>query len=253
MKKITQILATACIAVFLFTSDLANAQAVVHFDDLIRPTKATSITNLTVNGTAYDIEFFVGQDTTADLAYGDYPGTYTFITEADARTAVAAMNVELNAAGALSIGIPFSLEYSTFRIGFEGFLVGPTNIEYCNTSVGVIAATIWDLLPDAEGAIYNIDVRQWARFTPVLGVNDDVFESSISVYPNPADNYINLKTEAYIKSIYMSDVTGKVVQHLRFEEGEARTLDVSMLRSGLYFLKMEDDKGRLAIKKIIIE
>jgi hypothetical protein len=51
----------------------------------------------------------------------------------------------------------------------------------------------------------------------------------------------------------MSDITGKVMQHLYFEVGESTTLDVSEFNGGVYFLKLEDDKGHVITKKVIIQ
>ena len=253
MKKITQLVTTVFMAVLILSIGTIDAQT-VNFDDSGWPTKATSIDGLVVDGTTYVVSFLPGPSQEAVHAYGPFPGVFTFNGESEGTAAAIALDDALNAAGATHIGDIASLPergFELFHIGYGSIDHGDPLFDEVQMSWGSHEPAPWS--NGLEDKLYHWDARNWAIFTTDLGVNDDVFESSISIYPNPADNYINLKTEAYIKSIYISDVTGKVVKHLRFEEGEARTLDVSMLRAGLYFLKLEDDKGQMAIKKIIIQ
>ena len=194
----TNKLKSAIFVALLLSSGMANAQT-VHFDDTVHPTKATSITDLTVNGTAYDISF----DTEIEAVniYGAYPGTYTFATEADASAAVTAMNAELEANSATKIGNVGGAEYQSFRIGFEGYLFGPSDIEYCKTSIGQKPGATWILIP-SEGAIYNQDFRHWAVFVPAgtpTGISVELSGVAVNIFPNPAENYINIETTANVR------------------------------------------------------
>ena len=230
-----------------------NAQT-VHFDDSGWPTKATSIDGLVVDGTAYDATFLPWPSQEAVHAYGGFPGVFTFNGKSEGTAAAIALDAALNAAGATHIGDISSLPergFELFHIGYGSVDVGDPLLNEILMTFGSHIAIPW--INGTEEKFYNLDARNWAIFTPSLGVNDALFDSSISMYPSPADKDINLKAEGYIQSIYIFDVTGKVVKQLRFEEGESRTMDVSMLHAGLYILKLEDDKGQLAIKKIIIE
>ena len=247
MKKITQILATACIAVFLFTFGIANAQT-INYDDPAHPNKATSISGFVLNGITYDVAF-TGSEKAVDI-YGAFPGVYTFNTTADSFDAVTAINVLFTAEDVLKVGVVGGGELQTFYIPYEGYINtgGGEGIRYW---YGTRPGPNWFSMDDF--GFYNADLRNWAVFTTDLGTNDALFGASISVYPNPADNYINLETKEYIQSIYIYDVTGKVMQHLNFEMGEATTLDVSKFNAGMYFLKLQDDKGHMTVKRIIIQ
>ncbi len=251
MKKITQLVGTACMAVLLFSVGMAHAQT-VNFDDPLSPTKATSIDGFILNGTTYDVTFITGSGADASLVYGDFPGEYQF-DQTEAGPAVVAMNALLNAAGALKIGNIGGLDFQNFRIGFESFLQIVTDIESCNAAVGKRTTGDWGLL-SSEASFYNIDDRQWAFFTETgLGVDDEIFGASISVYPNPTDNVVHIKTNANITSISIFDITGKVILNSQFKVGESTTLDLSAFNAGMYLLKLEDDKGRVSIKKILVQ
>jgi hypothetical protein len=84
-------------------------------------------------------------------------------------------------------------------------------------------------------------------------------EISLSVYPNPASNYINTKltvTQACAVSVNLLDINGNIVSKLVSErkiQGETeRSFDVTPYSRGIYFLQIKGDKS-LSLEKIILE
>jgi hypothetical protein len=76
----------------------------------------------------------------------------------------------------------------------------------------------------------TIDVINWQ-----LGVD----ESSISdakVYPNPTSNTLTLETDQSIESLKIYDQQGKLIKTM---SGTSKTIDVSMLVNGFYFLELK--------------
>ena len=71
----------------------------------------------------------------------------------------------------------------------------------------------------------------------------------LKLYPNPAHNVLELVVDAPqngLQTIEITDVVGKVWQHstLNLSKGmNEQTFDVHVLPSGVYFLKMMDNKG----------
>jgi Secretion system C-terminal sorting domain len=84
--------------------------------------------------------------------------------------------------------------------------------------------------------------------TTVLGIED--FNTSIAIYPNPANNKITIKGEA-INSIKVTDFKGRTVRQL-LTSGNQVTIDLSGNAKGVYFVSVETKKGIL-IKKIVLE
>jgi hypothetical protein len=233
---------------------LANAQT-VHFDDSAAPTKATSITGLVLNDVAYDISFVMAQE--AGTVYGDYSDpTFTFTDIAAASEANVAMIAVLESSGATDIGVvDGEIGGQAYQIGYSAKLI--ISVEHVDWEGGKNPdGTEWSQSLATEPNLWNGDPRNWAVFTEdgSTRVNEALLGGvSISVFPNPAENYIHIKAEASIKSIDMSDITGKVMQRLYFEVGESTTLDVSEFNGGVYFLKIQDDKGHVITKKVIIQ
>ncbi|MGA1226336.1 MAG: T9SS type A sorting domain-containing protein [Tamlana sp.] len=80
-------------------------------------------------------------------------------------------------------------------------------------------------------------------------MEDNPLESRISIHPNPANHLININTNEKIDSISVYDISGKVVID-GFDS--LKQIDISNLRSGIYFLKMSLNDS-LITKKIIVE
>ncbi|MEN8250231.1 MAG: T9SS type A sorting domain-containing protein [Bacteroidota bacterium] len=81
-----------------------------------------------------------------------------------------------------------------------------------------------------------------------MAVND-LYESVIAVYPNPANNVINIRANREeIKGIRMLDLNGKVV--LELERFNQNLINISNLKKGVYLLKINVN-GIVETKKII--
>jgi hypothetical protein len=82
-------------------------------------------------------------------------------------------------------------------------------------------------------------------------VADNVLSNAISVYPNPTNNVLSIKsnTDINIKNVSFYNVIGKMVYT---RNGAAKSIDVSSLSKGLYFLKIESQEGGIATKKVLV-
>lgn len=87
----------------------------------------------------------------------------------------------------------------------------------------------------------------WTMSGEVLGVNDNVM-SSVSVYPNPTSDILNIKTPSNIEvnSVALFDVLGKQVM-ADYSNG---TINMSALSQGVYLLKVETSAGTLTQKVV---
>ncbi len=82
----------------------------------------------------------------------------------------------------------------------------------------------------------------------VLSVIDETLED-VSIYPNPVEDELNIKTSADInnKIATVFDINGKRVLNMKLK---STTMDVSSLTSGVYFLRLESE-GRIMNRKFI--
>ncbi len=81
-------------------------------------------------------------------------------------------------------------------------------------------------------AVCNITVNDYKVSTNVNNINISVIEG-IKIYPNPVTDKLNLKFNGNADSIQILDVNGQLLKKLEYQNN----IDVSMLVSGIYFLK----------------
>lgn len=75
------------------------------------------------------------------------------------------------------------------------------------------------------------------------------FKKDISIYPNPADQYVNIEGVEGFQSVEMWELSGKLAQ--KFSAQRDR-LDVSGLKTGIYLLVLDGSEGRV-VRKILIQ
>ncbi|QAA83177.1 HYR domain-containing protein [Aequorivita sp. H23M31] len=89
----------------------------------------------------------------------------------------------------------------------------------------------------------------------LVGIDDNVLESGVALYPNPAKNIVNLvnKTNISLDNMVIFDINGKKVNQidLRAMVGE-KSVDVSNLASGVYVIQIVGEKAT-TVKRLIIE
>ncbi|MCG2611314.1 T9SS type A sorting domain-containing protein [Flavobacterium sp. SM15] len=85
----------------------------------------------------------------------------------------------------------------------------------------------------------------------VLGLNENHFENTITVYPNPSRSTVAVSSNSVVKSIQITDYMGRVVNVKSVNDLQIQ-IDVSGFANGVYFFKIETENGT-KIEKIIKE
>jgi hypothetical protein len=216
-----QFIAILTISLFLANGP-AGAQTVV-FGDSLDPTKATSITDLEVGGTSYNVVFEVS--TFAFLVYGPFPGTFNiFNTVSQAEVAVDSVNSALNSWGATSIGninTP-GIEFFTYNIGYDTFLVGSIQMIHTWRAAKPDINDPWVSTGQNQWT-YNTDERNWAVFTISTGVDDHHgtdFLKTYELFPNYPNPFNPTTTITYHVprptkvTLRIFDIRGQLVRTL---------------------------------------
>lgn len=105
---------------------------------------------------------------------------------------------------------------------------------------GLMPGDYWVMITDSVGCSIALD------FTILdLGIGDYP-EHEILVFPNPANSVVTVTLEPAFTKITIHDALGSVVYHRNLNSNNTLALDVSHWSSGLYFLQLRDQFGRLA-------
>ena len=84
----------------------------------------------------------------------------------------------------------------------------------------------------------------------VTSVNESKqIESNLKIYPSPTSNYINLEGPNEVYSLQILNIQGQLFHELNNIDGH-QNIDVSFLPSGLYFIKVNYNKGNQIIRFI---
>lgn len=81
----------------------------------------------------------------------------------------------------------------------------------------------------------------------VLSVSEVDAANTISIYPNPTKDFINVQSEKEIKSLQLISVEGKVIQ----KNLNSTKINLNGLPNGIYFLKVELSNGRIQFEKVV--
>ena len=87
--------------------------------------------------------------------------------------------------------------------------------------------------------------------TEGVGIDNITLANSISLMPNPADNYIELRVNSNVevKEAVVYNAFGQMIQTIQLTENHAR-IDLSNMAAGMYFVRVNGE-GVMATKKFI--
>lgn len=73
---------------------------------------------------------------------------------------------------------------------------------------------------------------------------DDFFANNFSLFPNPTSSVFTIQSNnQLINSVQVTDINGRIVKNSSFETVTNATLDISDLKSGMYFVSVQTDNG----------
>ncbi|GGG38421.1 hypothetical protein GCM10011344_44130 [Dokdonia pacifica] len=88
-------------------------------------------------------------------------------------------------------------------------------------------------------------------FDQALSTEDASLVTGVSVYPNPSQGELFIKSVANLKEAILYNVTGQEVSRFPIIDN-LTSLDVSRFGNGVYFLSLQNSSGTLTTQKIII-
>jgi hypothetical protein len=166
-------------------------------------------------------------------------GVYNGFTEAEKRITLSS-NLLKTQAGASGTGNDIS-----FTIGAGMYQIAPLG------SIKVAFALLADSnLAGLQASAEAAQIR-YQTVTSLTKRSNNLQMPQLAVFPNPAKQYFNVKTEKTSQLLQLTDLTGKVIAQYKPNQTEYR-LDVQHLPSGIYWLRANIE-GQVVVKKVIIQ
>lgn len=92
----------------------------------------------------------------------------------------------------------------------------------------------------------------YIRGDKINAIKDSYSNVQINIFPNPASNYVNIRSEQLIQNILISDITGKILIQKEASTYSER-IDISGLAKGNYFLIVKNrDNQNLNTHKLVV-
>lgn len=115
---------------------------------------------------------------------------------------------------------------------------------------------VGDIIPNTASIYFDMNPAIvtntfQTEFIAVLS-NESFTADSITIYPNPSNDFINIEVgqnESNIESLTITDVLGKKVYQSKFQN----KINLSNLNQGVYFLTLTSNDNQKVVKRIIKE
>jgi hypothetical protein len=106
-------------------------------------------------------------------------------------------------------------------------------------------------LKSASDAVFGEPMKPFAlHLSNSTGINTREDEMSLSVYPNPVNDKLQIVSGAVIKSVALTGISGNCIELLSNVSGFNLEISTQNLVPGVYLLKIETERG-IAIRKLI--
>jgi hypothetical protein len=86
-------------------------------------------------------------------------------------------------------------------------------------------------------------------YQQLLSTTEYGIDQNVTIYPNPVKDWVTISAKDNIKSVSLFDVQGRVLQTKINTSGDIK-IDLSTRASGVYFVKIQTEKG-IKVEKII--
>lgn len=129
---------------------------------------------------------------------------------------------------------------------------GPTTLDtsyyyswWSNTKKFPIA----DIQTKAYG---TIEYASYLLIQSSVGIEEEAFNNTINVFPNPASDFITIAGLSEISSLNIFDITGKLIES-RLLKNSDTPINISTYENGIYFYEVSDkDKNTIGKGKFVV-
>ena len=176
------------------------------------------------------------------------------VTPCEAPTAVTATNVsQTEATISWTAGGSETEWYVEYQAGEGEWQHITANNQPTVDITGLTASTTYNVRVKAVCSADNQSDFATGSFTTLdeVGTNDLILAQSISLMPNPADRYIDLRVNGNmtVKEAMVYNAFGQLIQTVELTDNHVR-IDLSGMAAGMYFVRVNGDNGT-ATKKFI--
>ena len=129
----------------------------------------------------------------------------------------------------------------------------PNSHGYVHYKIKPLAGySIGDIVPNTASIVFDFNspiVTNTFNSTFIenaLSTQDNVLQN-VAVYPNPTSDFVMVTSQSSIAQIEVYSYVGHLVKKIKNQD----RIDISSLKTGLYFIKIKDINGNFATEKVL--
>ncbi len=144
---------------------------------------------------------------------------------------------------------------SSFYLGTNAQEVIATSGDYSETTIGSLSWTIGEPIIENVSGTNNILTQGFHQSKLTVTTINEIpgLEMNITVYPNPASDYLNVEVKTDQQKefqINLFDLNGKLIMQKDFSSGK-ETLDMQNYHPAIYILKVSTNNKEIKTYKIV--
>lgn len=189
---------------------------------------------------SYQTDYF-GDDGSIDIAHESNASTYTRISKSLIR-----INSTIHSDGKLRIRGNEVILDSGFEVEDGGEFTAEINV--------LMNLDFTPPVGNYKSAITtsNLSPKTDVSKNKKIEIEEDAF-SHLRLYPNPANNYINIESPVQISNVMIYNSSGTVINQTCIDNYGILNLDVSDYHPGIYFISVINKDGNSEVKKVVVE
>lgn len=78
-----------------------------------------------------------------------------------------------------------------------------------------------------------------------------ISEANFTISPNPTIGIIKITSESFMQSVKVIDLSGQIILIDKGNRDKIKTLDISSLPRSIYLISVQDEKGNVAVEKLV--
>ena len=99
----------------------------------------------------------------------------------------------------------------------------------------------------------NVPVIVKYTYPAVPRLANDAASISMTMYPNPAADQVEIRSNREIKKLEVFDLSGSLIWQEEERNGSSLRLDVQLWRNGVYLVRLTDEEGMVQTAKLVKE
>jgi hypothetical protein len=121
---------------------------------------------------------------------------------------------------------------------------------FSNQDAAAIALSSWPygIVGEWNDISISNNLYYIIEYPITTNINKRDYESRIEFFPNPTNDFIEIKSDIEIKEITLTTIEGQVIK-----TGLTKTINLKNLKTGIYFLNVTTKENKLIVNKIVKE